>query len=808
MLEHLHEPARTLDESRTLLSEHGYVVASIPNISHGAIRLALLSGRFDYQELGILDDSHLRFFTAKTIDELFLTAGFRVETIERVTLPLFSDSDLVPALDPRDFEDRTIAEIKADPDSETLQFILKAFPLSNEQRLRTISKRFLSANTKLTAIRQQAARREREVLGLRQTIESQRETMNRLEEQSRASEVELGTASTRFRELENAYRELELDGLAKQNAAIERTMAAQAEHARSIEAVATVQAKLETAERDLEEARAGALAGGRLPKLEELETGLQLAALQTELAQSTERNDLLAADLASTQSEMAALAKENLRAETQLDAARADMESVSVQLTAAQERASVLQTETESLRLQAESFQTRISEAEAKLRQSSESSDLLVGDLAAERERRVEMEQRARVLQSNAEVLESKMAMLTNERDQMEASFRSERAEVAALRNGKAELETRITVQQQEAARQESLICAQRDRNGTLLGQITALRSAVESLDADVAVASSTLARSRAELQAERETYAERIAHTEADCDELLTEAVAVVEEMRLHSVAEKARSESERAKQRADVADLESQMRAIRDASLADRLVTREYADDFRHRAEHLQKEFESSTRQRDDLYLRVVEYDRVMRESAEYSGKLEADIRHLETTLCEARVRGDLIGAELVGVMAQTEAAIAELTQRSEATVSELTAQSEATVAELTAQSEATMAKLNARATSLEIDVAHQQAALQHLRETAELERVRANSAAAELASLTVRHEILQANLAEMDNLLVAQTEQLLASTSDERNRLLTLIDTVQSSHFWRLKSWLARLRSRSFGSSARGA
>src|SRR5579863_7472181 len=130
VLEHLHEPTRTLDESRSLLSERGYVVASIPNVSHGAIRLALLSGRFDYQELGILDDSHLRFFTSKTVDELFLTAGFRVESVERVTLPLFAESELVPDLDPRDFDERAIAEIRADPDSETLQFIVKALPLS------------------------------------------------------------------------------------------------------------------------------------------------------------------------------------------------------------------------------------------------------------------------------------------------------------------------------------------------------------------------------------------------------------------------------------------------------------------------------------------------------------------------------------------------------------------------------------------------------------------------------------------------------------------------------------------------------
>ena len=100
----------------------------------------------------------------------------------------------------------------------------------------------------------------------------------------------------------------------------------------------------------------------------------------------------------------------------------------------------------------------------------------------------------------------------------------------------------------------------------------------------------------------------------------------------------------------------------------------------------------------------------------------------------------------------------------------------------------------------------MAHQKALLEHLRDAADRERLRAEGAAADFASLTVRHEILQGRLAEMDNVLVAQTEQLLAGTSAERERLLTLIDTVQSSHFWRIKHWLARLRVRAFRSPAR--
>ncbi|MBV8812366.1 MAG: class I SAM-dependent methyltransferase, partial [Acidobacteriaceae bacterium] len=88
ILEHVQEPRRLLEESHGLLNADGFVVASIPNVAHAAVRLSLLHGRFDYQELGILDETHLHFFTRKSIDELFLTAGFRIDRLERNTVPL------------------------------------------------------------------------------------------------------------------------------------------------------------------------------------------------------------------------------------------------------------------------------------------------------------------------------------------------------------------------------------------------------------------------------------------------------------------------------------------------------------------------------------------------------------------------------------------------------------------------------------------------------------------------------------------------------------------------------------------------
>ncbi|HEY0798318.1 MAG TPA: class I SAM-dependent methyltransferase, partial [Candidatus Baltobacteraceae bacterium] len=83
ILEHLRNPLAVLESVRPLLAEGGFVVASIPNVAHAAVRLSLLGGRFDYQDFGLLDETHIRFFTRKSVEELFLVAGFRIEHMAR-----------------------------------------------------------------------------------------------------------------------------------------------------------------------------------------------------------------------------------------------------------------------------------------------------------------------------------------------------------------------------------------------------------------------------------------------------------------------------------------------------------------------------------------------------------------------------------------------------------------------------------------------------------------------------------------------------------------------------------------------------
>jgi 2-polyprenyl-3-methyl-5-hydroxy-6-metoxy-1,4-benzoquinol methylase len=79
VLEHIAAPERALEKVKRLLKrDTGVVVASLPNVANFRVRIGLLFGRFEYTEIGILDRTHLRFFTKKTARELFTGAGFNV----------------------------------------------------------------------------------------------------------------------------------------------------------------------------------------------------------------------------------------------------------------------------------------------------------------------------------------------------------------------------------------------------------------------------------------------------------------------------------------------------------------------------------------------------------------------------------------------------------------------------------------------------------------------------------------------------------------------------------------------------------
>lgn len=85
VLEHLLDPARALVAARSRLTRGGCVVASIPNARHASIIIPLvLYGRWDYHDIGLLDRTHLRWFTKITMRELFEGSGFNVERQEPI----------------------------------------------------------------------------------------------------------------------------------------------------------------------------------------------------------------------------------------------------------------------------------------------------------------------------------------------------------------------------------------------------------------------------------------------------------------------------------------------------------------------------------------------------------------------------------------------------------------------------------------------------------------------------------------------------------------------------------------------------
>jgi 2-polyprenyl-3-methyl-5-hydroxy-6-metoxy-1,4-benzoquinol methylase len=86
VLEHLVDPATVLRALVGALAPDGDVIVSVPNVAHLWVRLSLLAGRFKYADRGILDRTHLRFFTRRSLDELLTAAG--LEPVQRATTPV------------------------------------------------------------------------------------------------------------------------------------------------------------------------------------------------------------------------------------------------------------------------------------------------------------------------------------------------------------------------------------------------------------------------------------------------------------------------------------------------------------------------------------------------------------------------------------------------------------------------------------------------------------------------------------------------------------------------------------------------
>jgi 2-polyprenyl-3-methyl-5-hydroxy-6-metoxy-1,4-benzoquinol methylase len=81
VLEHLKYADRLLQTAHSLLKPGALLIVSLPNVAHYSVRLRLLAGRFDYQDYGIMDKTHLRLYTLQTGRVLLEGAGYTVENV-------------------------------------------------------------------------------------------------------------------------------------------------------------------------------------------------------------------------------------------------------------------------------------------------------------------------------------------------------------------------------------------------------------------------------------------------------------------------------------------------------------------------------------------------------------------------------------------------------------------------------------------------------------------------------------------------------------------------------------------------------
>lgn len=77
VLEHLRKPKQALEAVRTFLSPEGVVMISTPNIAHNAVIMQLLQDEFTYRPTGLLDDTHIHFFTRRTLETMLQDVGMK-----------------------------------------------------------------------------------------------------------------------------------------------------------------------------------------------------------------------------------------------------------------------------------------------------------------------------------------------------------------------------------------------------------------------------------------------------------------------------------------------------------------------------------------------------------------------------------------------------------------------------------------------------------------------------------------------------------------------------------------------------------
>lgn len=95
VLEHLHNPQRTVEYCKSLLKAEGKILSSIPNVMHISVMQQLLKGEFRYTDVGLLDKTHIHLFTAKEIVRMFENAGYELVQLSGIAYELTEEEEIL-----------------------------------------------------------------------------------------------------------------------------------------------------------------------------------------------------------------------------------------------------------------------------------------------------------------------------------------------------------------------------------------------------------------------------------------------------------------------------------------------------------------------------------------------------------------------------------------------------------------------------------------------------------------------------------------------------------------------------------------
>lgn len=120
-LEHFEDPWMALEQVRAHLEEDGRLIVTLPNVRHySVVRQLVVNGRWDYADSGILDRTHLRFFTRTSAESMFRECGYEVERVVPVNLTAVGRaSRVLSALGSRCVEFRAVQFVFVMRDAKT-----------------------------------------------------------------------------------------------------------------------------------------------------------------------------------------------------------------------------------------------------------------------------------------------------------------------------------------------------------------------------------------------------------------------------------------------------------------------------------------------------------------------------------------------------------------------------------------------------------------------------------------------------------------------------------------------------------------